>query len=231
MVNFFIFEYGYCRKKLRHTFAEYLALEEEAVYQSEFSKGKIFPISGGTADHSLIGANCCAELNIGLKEEDCQTFNSELMIRIETAESAVYPDAIVICGPRDYFEGRKNVVTNPIVIVEILSESSASYDRGGKFRKYELLPSLQEYVLIEQKEAQIEVFRRKAQGLWELARNSGLDAKVQLHSLGIEISNRNISIKRSATSQFGTKLTNPALYFACFVIIVVLILRLSFLSV
>ncbi len=178
--------------KLRHTFAEYLALEEEAAYKSEFSNGEIFAMSGGTGDHSLIGAQCGAELISGLKGKDCWTFNSELMIRIDAADSAVYPDAMVICGPREYFEERKNVVTNPIVVVEILSDSTASYDRGGKFRKYELLPSLQEYVLIEQKEAQIEVFRRKSQGLWELERYSGLDAMVQLHSLDIEISSRNV---------------------------------------
>ena len=144
-------------------------------------------MSGGTRNHSVIGANISGELRSALLDRNCTVCNSELMFRIEAADAAVYPDGMVICGPESYYHDRKDVVTNPMVVVEVLSDSTASWDRGGKFRQYELLPSLQEYVLIEQNEPQVDVFRRNEHGLWELERYGGLDELIIFKTLKVEV--------------------------------------------
>lgn len=180
-------------KKLRYTFAEYLAMEEQADYKSEYYQGEIFAMSGGTGNHSLIGVNVNAELRSALLDKDCSVFGSDFKIRIEASDTGVYPDGTVFCGPIDYVEDRKDIATNPIVVIEVLSNSTAAYDRSGKFSHYRRIPSLKEYVLIEQDRAQVDVFRRNENGLWlGFEGFEGLDKSVEFKSLGISIPSKMI---------------------------------------
>lgn len=179
-------------EKLKYSFRQYLALEEKAEYKSEFYQGEIFSMSGGTGDHSLIASNLIREVGIALKGKACNMYNGDFRVRIENADSGVYPDGMVICGPREYYKDRKDVVTNPTVVFEVLSESTAAWDYGGKFRKYQQLPSLREYVLVEQKEPQVVVFRKNPEGEWLVQSYGGLDAMVELKSLGVEVASREI---------------------------------------
>jgi len=179
-------------KKLRYTFDEYLELGKEAEFKSEFYQGEIFAMSAGTGDHSLIGTNVSRELGNALMGGECLVYGSDLKIRIDAADAGVYPDGMVICGPREYYKDRKDVIINPIVVIEVLSEGTAAWDRGGKFRQYRLLPSLQEYIVIEQKEAQIDIFRKNAKGLWVLESYRGLAEKVEFQSLGVGITSSGI---------------------------------------
>ena len=178
---------GTAEKHTRYTYQEYLALEEAADFKSEYYDGEIYAMSGGTRDHNLIGTNVCGELRAALKGKDCSVFSSELRVRIDKAESGVYPDGMVIYGPEAYYQDRADVITNPMVIIEVLSESTKAWDYKGKFRKYEMLPSLQEYVLIEQKEPQVDIFRRNDQGFWVLERYDGLATGVVFHSIGVTV--------------------------------------------
>ena len=176
----------------QYSVLEYLTLEEKADYKSEYYNGEIFAMSGKTRDHCVIGVNIAGELGGALMGKDCSVFGSDLKVRIEAADSNVYPDGMVICGPEEYYADRKDLVTNPIVIIEVLSDSTAAWDRGGKFRKYETLPSLREYILVEQNAPQVDVFRRQGMGSWTLERYDGLEEMVELRSLEVSIAARGI---------------------------------------
>ena len=162
-------------------------MEEIAEYKSEYYGGEIYAMSGGTPEHSMITSNINRELGNALKGSNCFVFDSNLQVRIEAADQSVYPDVMVICGPRQAYQDRRHVVTNPTLVVEVLSESTAGYDRGLKFQSYGKLPSLQEYVLVEQVHPMVEIFRQNEQGLWVLHRYQGLHAEAIFQSVGATI--------------------------------------------
>ena len=175
-------------KKLRYSFEEYLVIEDQNDFKSEYYQGEIFAMSGGTDERSRISSNISREIGVALLEKECSVYDSNLKVRIEAADAGVYPDCQVICGPSEYYQGRKDVVLNPIVVVEVLSESTAAYDRGGKFSHYKKIPALMEYVLVEQKEPIVDVFRRNEEGLWvQFGRYEGLDSMVELTSIQVSI--------------------------------------------
>ncbi len=164
------------------TIEEYLEREEKAAYKSEYYKGEIFPMvdtssaydgngaalvmAGGSMRHSNIGGNIYHALRKYLVGTSCRPFNSDMQIHIPMEQLFTYPDVSVVCGKRDLF--RDKALMNPVVIVEVLSDSTESYDRGTKFRLYSRIASLQEYVLVSQNERIVEVFRRNEQQRWEL---------------------------------------------------------------
>ena len=169
------------------TLEEYLAKEKTAPEKSEFHNGEILSMSGGTIVHSKIAARTVSALIQALEGTLCEVYESNLMVRIESANSIVYPDTTVICGPPEIDERREHVAKNPIMIVEVLSESTGAYDRGEKFHLYQQIPSFREYMLIEQKAPQIDVFHKNNEGKWMVESYFGLDSIVELHSLGIKI--------------------------------------------
>lgn len=177
-------------EKVKYSIEEYLALEEKAENKSEYYDGEIYLMSGGTIAHGLIGANMARHLGNALDDRDCSVFGGEVKVRIESANAFVYPDAMVVCGDEERFNDL--ALTNPILVVEVLSESTAAWNYTDKFRLYQMLPSLEEYVLIEQKKPQVDVFRRNDDGLWFLEGYKGLEAMVELKSLGVEIALKDI---------------------------------------
>ena len=144
------------------TIEEYLLREEAAEYKSEYAGGKVQAMSGGSIDHSIIGSNINAALNnaISSQELDCIAFNSEIRIFIEEANSFVYPDAMVTCEKIKTYSEDQHSVINPMLIVEVLSDSTERYDRGDKFHKYCSLPAFREYVLIDQHKPVVDVLYR-----------------------------------------------------------------------
>ena len=170
------------------TYEEYLTQEDQNDFRSEFYDGEVFAMAGGTEEHSRIISNVIREVGNGILDQDCSVFEANLKIRIEEANSTVYPDAMVVCDPIDYDQERRDVIRNPSIVFEVLSKGTAAYDRGGKFHKYQRLSSLQEYILIEQKEARIDVFHRNAKGIWTFNTYAGLESQVRLESLGLELS-------------------------------------------
>lgn len=179
-------------KKTNFTPAEYLAMEQAAEYKSEYYGGEIFAMSGGTADHSVIAVRFIAELSQHLDPKPCRVFNSDMRLLVKRSGLYTYPDAMVVCGKIQFVERRKDALTNPRLIVEVLSESTRDYDRGAKFNFYKQIPSLQEYALVESENARVEVYRRVAnpsagQDLWTMDMSEGLDSVIQLQSVECEI--------------------------------------------
>jgi Uma2 family endonuclease len=167
---------------------EYLQLELETQTRYEYRDGLIEAMAGGTLNHGFICGNVFAELRNRLKDKDspCRALSSEIKLHIRSENSFLYPDAMVVCGPVETSTPEGQAIVNPQLIVEVLSKTTADYDRGDKFFLYRQLPSLREYVLIEQDRAQVDVFRREGDW-WKISRLSGSDAILHIGSLGIDL--------------------------------------------
>jgi Uma2 family endonuclease len=152
------------------SFEDWLAIERTATDQrSEYVAGEVFAMAGGTEAHNLIVLNVSAELRAQLKARPCRVYPSDMKVRIASNDVCTYPDVMVICGERQFYDDRRDVVTNPSLIVEVLSNSTEAYDRGDKFRHYRGLPSLQAYLLLSQYRVQAELFLRQPDGTWSLS--------------------------------------------------------------
>jgi len=174
------------KKKSHYTIEEYLVAEEKADYKSEYYSGDIVAMAGGSPTYSEIGVNTTSALDAALKGKKCTTYNSDL--KIQTGKVFVYPDASVVCGDLEYYEDRKDIITNPILIVEILSPSTSGYNKSGKFMRYRQLDSFQEYVLIQSTYPEIHIYRRQADNTWSLKPYTDLENDViQLTSIEVEI--------------------------------------------
>lgn len=164
-------------------------MEEKAEVKHEFHRGEILAMSGGTYEQSRITANVVGELRNRLKGSPCFVLESNMRVRIPREDRGVYPDATVVCGKPQFDpeDPKRTTILNPRVVVEVLSESTESYDRGDKFTAYRELPSLEEYVLVSQNRPQIEAFLRQPEGLWLFATWQGLDAVAKLRCLQIDL--------------------------------------------
>lgn len=177
-------------KKLKtFTLEEYLALEIQSDVKNEFDHGSIVAMSGGTLNHGIIGNNINTELNNAVKGKgaDCVTINGDVRIYIDRADSVVYPDAMVICGDIQTAEQDRNAVINPVLIIEVLSKSTESYDRGDKFHKYCSLPSFKEYVLIDQNKPVVDVLYKETAAYWKMVTTIGLEKSIYLNTLNCSI--------------------------------------------
>lgn len=172
-----------------HAIADYLAYEATSEIRHEYERGQILAVSGGTINHGLIGGKMYRMLADRLEKSDknCTAINSDVKVRIEAVDSFVYPDAMVVCGPIDTAEQDADSIVNPTLIIEVLSKSTAGYDRGDKFFKYRQLPTLREYILIDQYQPVVESYFKKEEGVWEIARATGLDQTFLIKSLGFSL--------------------------------------------
>ncbi len=171
----------------QHTLVEYLAREETAVYKSEFYRGQIFAMSGGTPEHNTVGGNVFAALRGRLRGSPCRPFNSDQRIRIPANGLTTYPDVAVVCGELQRDPLATSAINNPSVIFEVLSKSTENYDRSEKFQLYSQLDSFREYVLVAQDKPRVERFVRRDDGSWILTNFVGLDAVVELTTLGCSL--------------------------------------------
>lgn len=174
-------------RKHEYTSEEYFALEESSEERHAFVNGEIYAMAGGTADHNLIALNIVESLRVQLRNKPCRVQAADLLLQIKKLNMYTYPDVMLICGKLDFQPGRKDVVTNPVVIFEVLSESTSDYDHTRKFAAYRQLASLQEYVMVQQNHAYVECFRRLESGLWVLHAYEDLADKLELESVGVEI--------------------------------------------
>jgi Uma2 family endonuclease len=156
------------RPRHRYTYAEYLAYERDSGLKHEYDDGEILAMAGGSRRHSALASRVSAALEGGRKP-GCVAFQADLKVRVLATGKATYPDASVVCGPieSDPADPSGATITNPTVIVEVLSPSTEEEDRGNKWRHYQLIPSLQEYVLVSQSEPRLERYHRLPAGTWE----------------------------------------------------------------
>lgn len=145
------------------TAAEYLAWEREQVDKHEFHAGEVFAVAGGSPRHNWIAAKVQRALMEAL-EDRCFTFTSDQRIVFADGARYVYPDASVVCGPITLQDGTSDVLVNPTILVEVLSEGTEQYDRGLKWEGYQKLASLTDYLLVAQHEVRVEQFQRAADG-------------------------------------------------------------------
>jgi Uma2 family endonuclease len=173
------------------TVDEYLIFELTADVKHEYRDGVIIDMAGTTLNHSLVAANTIGELRQRVRDKGCRTLEGNIRVRIPGKSRYYYPDASVFCGEPVFDPGPKGTsqmtITNPRVIVEVLSDSTEAFDRGGKFTDYREIPSLREYVLIAQHAPQVEVYLRQDDGTWRFQPSAGLDAVARLDSLGIDL--------------------------------------------
>ena len=173
--------------KKRLTPAEYLAAERLAETKHEFLGGELFDMSGGTDSHSLIASNVLGELHAQLKGKPCRAFTSDLRLKVEATELYAYPDVQVACGELRFEDETRDVLLNPTVILEVLSPSSAAWDRGQKFWHYRHLTSLSDYVLVSQDRWLVEHYRRQPNGGWLLETIDTAAGLLRLDSVGCEV--------------------------------------------
>ena len=182
-------------KEISLSIEEYLKLELDTQQRYEYHNGEVYALAGGSIAHTLLVGNIYTELRNGLKKsaKPCKALTSEAKLHIALGNKFVYPDSMVVCGEMQVSENTKEAIVNPTLIVEVLSKSTAAYDRGDKFFFYRQIPTFTEYVLIEQDRHVVEVFTKKdIANSWEIARYEGLDKQVFLHALGISISMRDL---------------------------------------
>ena len=168
---------------------EYLEMEERAVNKHEFLNGKIIEMAGAGHRHNQIAANITAALIIALEEKTSRyiVYNSDMKIQIPHYNHFVYPDTVVICEKPELYKGRTDTILNPLLVVEVLSSSTADYDRGTKFTKYKTIPSFKEYVLVEQDMIEVTSSFRVGDRLWEDSSADNLESSLYLASLDIHL--------------------------------------------
>jgi len=189
------------QSELQITVEEYLAQERQAEERHEYLDGFVYKMAGETQEHGIISVNLVRELSTRLRGGPCQTFTKDTKVRCGPAPQApystkglfAYPDLVVVCGERRYHDEHRDVLLNPTVILEILSETTKDYDRGEKFERYRTwLPSLAEYVIIHQTQLRIEHHQRQPTGQWLLTTFDGLDAVLNLPALACSLALRDI---------------------------------------
>ncbi len=172
--------------KARLTSSEYLAIERKATIRSEYFAGEMFAMSGASREHNLIALNLASALHDQLDDRTCEVYTADMRVRIPSG-LYTYPDVVVVCGTPKFEDDQVDTLLNPMVLVEVLSESTADYDRGTKFKHYRQIPSLREYVLVDQTAAQIEHFVRDDNGKWALTEITGTESSLSLDSIGCRI--------------------------------------------
>ncbi len=175
-------------KKRHVTPEEYLAFERAAESKNEYFDGEIIAMTGASRAHNLIMANLIAELRQRLRGKPCEVYPSEMRVRIPSANAYTYPDVAVVCGEPQFEDGHVDTLLNPTLLIEVLSKSTASYDRRVKSGYYRTLPSLAEYLLVAQDEYHIAQHTKQSDGRWLLADIRGQEGRVDLPSVGCALS-------------------------------------------
>lgn len=174
---------------------EYLARERLAETKSEYLRGEMFAMSGASREHNLIATNVSAELRQQLRERPCEFYQADMRVNVRPTGLYTYPDVTVVCGEPRFEDAEVDTLLNPTVLVEVLSPSTADYDRGGKFAHYRRLESLREYVLISQDRSLVEHYVRQGADQWLLTEQRGLGAKLVLASIACRIALEEIYLK------------------------------------
>ena len=162
---------------------EYLAMDRAAETKSEYFDGRVLAMSGGTSEHALLPSNLTGLLWPQLRVGNCRVYSSDLRVASPSGRRFFYPDLTVVCGQLEFHDRHRDTVTNPKVVFEVLSESTAGYDCGPKFLTYQTIPSLQEYVLVHQDVPLIEHYLRSSNETWIYRKAEGLEAVLELPSI------------------------------------------------
>ena len=174
-------------EKRYYTPEEYLVLEETAIDKSEYHDGEIIPMTGGTTNHNKIAVNFCRKFPLTVNGQDYDIFINDVRLWIPQNRRYFYPDIMVIKGKPIYQGNNQTVVINPLVIIEVLSNSTKDYDRGEKFLFYRAIPTCREYILIDQYSYHIEQFAKNSNDKWVLTEYDSSESILILESVEFQI--------------------------------------------
>ncbi len=167
---------------------EYLTLEERGPEKHEYFQGRIYAMSGSSPDQATITSNTGVALTFALKGQPCIVYSSDVHLQVKTSGLFTYADVSVVCGPPQYAPGRTNrMLLNPRLIVEVLSPSTESYDRGAKFRLYKGLESFRDYLLVDSREVYVQHYHKLDPVSWLEKTYTSLDESVRLENPGAAI--------------------------------------------
>jgi Uma2 family endonuclease len=166
---------------------EYLDAERLATVKHEYYKGEIFAMSGASISHNKIFSNTFLEIGMQLKGKKCQPFGSDLRIHIPKNSLFTYPDISIVCDEIETTDDKFDTITNPSVIIEILSPSTRNYDKGEKFTLYREIDALQEYILIDSERVMVEKFIRNPDNSWTLTEYKTLDERFFVVTVDVEM--------------------------------------------
>ncbi|MDE0324872.1 MAG: Uma2 family endonuclease [Candidatus Poribacteria bacterium] len=166
---------------------EYLARERKALTKSEYRNGQLYALPGASRKHNIIAVHVSGELYMQLKERSCEIYTNDMRVKVSSAGLYTYPDVVVVCDEPHFEDTHFDTLLNPTVLIEVLSPSTAAYDRGEKFASYQKLDSLCEYVLISQDRVRVEYYLRQEQ-TWDLTEFHSLSDVFRLVSIACELS-------------------------------------------
>jgi Uma2 family endonuclease len=176
----------------QYSIEEYLAHEETAEYRSEYRDGEIVPMTGASINHNRIIINLVVALSLSLRQQNHEVYANDLRLWIPRYREYTYPDILIIKNEAVFQEGRTDTILNPSIILEVLSKSTSSRDRGDKFTFYRSIPEFQEYILIDQYQIHIEQFSKTPEGNWLLRESDDEDGVLTLASANCQIPHRQI---------------------------------------
>lgn len=175
--------------KPRFTPEEYLKMERQADHKSEYYSGEIFAMAGASFPHNVLVANTVLEFGNRLRGRPCRAVTSDQRVLVKPTGLYTYPDVVIVCGQPQFGDDHLDTLTNPLVIIEVLSPSTELYDRGEKFAHYQRLKSLQDFLLIAQDKCRIEHYSRRSEeeGQWLLTVLDDMQAVIRIASVDVEL--------------------------------------------
>lgn len=192
--------------KIRISPEEYLEIERQAAYKSEFFNGEMFAFAGANREHNLIAGNIFSNLHQQLRRKACEVYPGDMRVKVNATGLYTYPDLVVVCGKPHFEDNESDTLLNPIVIVEVLSPSTESYDRGTKFEHYRTIDSLTDYLLVAQDKIHVEHYVRQSDRSWLFSEYKSAEEKIQIASIGCELSVAEVYEK----VEFGSQSERPS---------------------
>ena len=184
----------------QYTAENYLAFDRASDTKSEFLDGVIYAMGGATARHVQIVGNVARELGNQLREKPCVVYSTDLRVQVSQGGLYAYPDIVVVCGDPTFVDSKLDTLMNPLLIVEVLSDSTKNYDRGEKFERYRTISSFREYILIAQDKVHIEQYVRQNDDSWVLRETNSHNNIIELESLACRLPVAEIYLKISFKS-------------------------------
>ena len=166
--------------------SDYLELESTSKEKHEYYQGEIFAMAGGSLAHNRMVRNALSSIDNFLKDKGCEVFPSHLKVHVKTESAFVYPDLTIICNGPQFYENRKDIITNPVIIIEVLSPDTRGFDRSDKFALYRAIPSLKEYLLIDSTKVHLEKFVKKSFNEWVLSEYKSFTDKIEIATINFE---------------------------------------------
>jgi len=174
--------------KTRLTPEQYLEIERQAEYKSEYFNGEIFAFAGATENHVVIVGNISAAFHTQLRKKECKVYTNDMRVKVDITRLYTYPDVVVVCDKPKFEDDAHDTLLNPTVLIEVLSPSTEDYDRGAKFEHYRTIRSLSDYILVAQHKIHVERYVRQSDRSWLFSEFKSANDKFQIQSIGCELS-------------------------------------------